>query len=1218
MAIKWQRGGGIDTSKIRWQGGVQQAPATPNERLTQSGLAQFSKGVYESSPLGIPMSKIIDVGQKLGKFNPYEQLVAKPIRGKLHEKMYGEKEPETAEELAAQMERIGTPTARGTKFARAAGGAAPHLAAATPVFRGAGMLAKAAHLPGFIGTVGGGAGYEAISSLVEGKPEETAPRALAGGAGALLFHGLGKAGATLTPKNIPGAERIGSALAGYSAGKLLSPKDEEAALLYGGLGGVLPFKRSEVPQWAKDKFSSRLVNSMIKPRRGEFNFGKNPGLEIARQGLVSKDLPGLLTKVSKRGVDVMSKIDTIIADASKRAGFSDYSDALRPLAAATAKALRSPFSNKTVINKLHEVVLDLQGWGPDPRTGKIVRYRQVDFKRLNAQEALEIKRQMGKLADWATEDYVAKKIVNNALRRSYHTMGSNLNRHVAKVGHGNLRGLMMSEANLISAEQAIRNRITAIEKTDLLAGSRLGVIFGSLIGMPLGNVPGALQGAILGGAVEKAMGSPIVRTKVAAWLQGQPLGAKAAFFRQFPQLQPILQKAGVYIKNIKPGMTIEDVSGKDFGVKKKPVEKEIIPSVNLLRKYSQEHGIAIEDMQPYHIREAWLAVPGAEKPKLDFHHDVATKGWASRLREEILYAPQHKWDVNQFQHYISQRTSAIERQHYKLDEFLRGKESVTAQELIGHMDSVGVPNIITKKYSTPTSEKLTPTEIQKTQDKAVAISMRNAWIPYAKWSVADRRLFNSYISKVEEAGVRLANLKDPRWKQYAKKVFPSIKDSYSEDLILAPDRPVAEHEQYVEKAKQHLFPEKARQGLTLEETEAKEVVDLAEEMFTHDRKRAFYTGGHWNDYNTLVSLRSFITKKGNEKIYKQFETQSDWIEHAVKRGEPDFIKLSLMRRKSDYDSNELRSLKDDLKTMWNHYYPENAVEAYFNNRLELFKAWKIFGKNPDVPAADKKFFKDAIIRSCQLWRQIKTDDPVIENLEHATYSSPLLKHWIELGIKRGLYEASVKGATRYVGGSPEEQIMSWGTDGFSWRHVLTENGMRIKMKMRNVLTEDPIDVAMPDFNSMRISAAGEGSGWETYEGINSVRAMLPANLKHKAVMLNKRIKLEKEGIWMPRAEFYQKIYGEMQQHAMKKVLGQLIHRMKLRGYAVPEKTMTVEPYEMEARLEGLQVPTKRLSESPSIRLTEQMRKFIIKNGMYLLTVPMMGAAAALKDEEQAQ
>lgn len=563
-------------------------PAQPefSQQLTGSGQAQFLKGAWESKPMGIPLGNVYDFTEKVNPTRALMELL-KPGLDRLTQNFAGVKIPTTREEIEATLSKVGPAVSKGTKFAKAAGGAAPHLAAALPFFKGAGLLAQGMRLYPIIGTAGGGAAYEATSALIEGnKPEDIGARALIGAGSAAMFHGLGKIGATVIPKKIPSAERIGSALAGYAAGKMLSPRDEEGALFYGALGGVLPFKRSELSPKFKQKTASRLVNSLIKPRRGEFNWGRDPGLEIAKQGLVSKDLPGLLAKVQKRSGDIMGQIDRIISDAQAKVGGADYSDALRIIDEAINKSLTSPLSNKIVINRLQEIMFDLKGQIPDPNNiGGVIQIRPIDFTKLLPREALEVKRQLKTMTDWANPDYNARKIVNNTLRKVYHKIGTKLAAHVDKgLPPGktrNLRNLMLSESNLITAESSIKRRISAMQNVGDLYGTKLGLAFGSIIGLPTGT---SLQSAIIGGLVEKTLTSPAVRTKVAAMLMGQPLGAKAALYRKYPGLEAIINKSITGIKKIKPGATIEDVSGEEFGTK--PTGKGVkIPAVikNYLR-----------------------------------------------------------------------------------------------------------------------------------------------------------------------------------------------------------------------------------------------------------------------------------------------------------------------------------------------------------------------------------------------------------------------------------------------------------------------------------------------------------------------------------------------------------------------------------------------------------------------------------------------------------
>jgi hypothetical protein len=197
-------------------------------KLAKSGIAQFTKGLYESVPFG------------------------KRVVGMLP----------NASEIQKTQNLIPQPTSVGTQVARAVGQTAPDLAMSTPFLRGAGLIPKIGKSAIAQGVTGLGA-YGAAKAAVTGQPVlPTAGKyALSGAA-----YGIGgKAGATLIPKALPFAERIGTGIGtGLTNVFTGDPKEWAANFIFGaGTGSISPTERANVNKAIAPKLDFETIGERI-------------------------------------------------------------------------------------------------------------------------------------------------------------------------------------------------------------------------------------------------------------------------------------------------------------------------------------------------------------------------------------------------------------------------------------------------------------------------------------------------------------------------------------------------------------------------------------------------------------------------------------------------------------------------------------------------------------------------------------------------------------------------------------------------------------------------------------------------------------------------------------------------------------------------------------------------------------------------------------------
>lgn len=333
----------------------------------------------------------------------------------------------------------------------------------------------------------------------------------------------GVAGAVLSPINkilgpAKGAKllpRIGSAMAESAA---YAPTEDPIGIgervkqgMFGALTPLIgkalgkPIEALEKsPELLKNQ-SARVVNSLIKPLLKDFSYGKNPGMGVAREGIVAKDFDELAQKIGQKKKDIGLEIrQTLIGNSGERI---DARQSLQSVDDAIKEASKSPKTNSSLIQRLNDLKSDILGYQYDPNGNVVSQRNLID---LTPEEALDLKQQVGDLTKW-TGNKSDDEMVNKALKKTYGVIKQRINQAVPAVKDLNER-----YADLLSAEVATKYRDKIMERQNLvslapkLTGA--GAVIGGLIS---GNVPVTVAGAVTP-LVDKAVSSPRFKTGLAS------------------------------------------------------------------------------------------------------------------------------------------------------------------------------------------------------------------------------------------------------------------------------------------------------------------------------------------------------------------------------------------------------------------------------------------------------------------------------------------------------------------------------------------------------------------------------------------------------------------------------------------------------------------------------------------------------------------------------
>jgi hypothetical protein len=393
-------------------------------------------------------------------------------------------------------------------------------------------------------------------------------------------------------------------------------KDVKDAVILGTLFPVGGAALKETGKFAKkfiggvteplrENMASRVVNSLVKPLLKDFSYGKNPGLGIAKAGIVGKSLDELAQNItiarSKIGQQIGNLLDSIPSQVKL-----NLEPALKYVEDAMNSAVKQ--NNTTLLNRLNEVKTAITSNLERESTElgeKIVSTGKKNLSSLTAKEAAKIKTEIGDLTKW-TGNLSDDQLINKALKQVYGNVRYNIQQAVNKVNPQmgrQLETLSEDYANLTSAEIATKYRDKLMQRQDLISlkGHLFGIGGALVTAISTGGaaIPAILMG-VSGSVLDKILSSPQVKTKFARWLMMSSKEEVNTIFNKIPTLKASFERIfGGNIddlKNMKAGLSIEDVSKKiSQNIDQKDVKlmTEFIDNVRLAKGKSKDLDIEI-------------------------------------------------------------------------------------------------------------------------------------------------------------------------------------------------------------------------------------------------------------------------------------------------------------------------------------------------------------------------------------------------------------------------------------------------------------------------------------------------------------------------------------------------------------------------------------------------------------------------------------------------
>lgn len=319
------------------------------------------------------------------------------------------------------------------------------------------------------------------------------------------------------PKFVQGAARVVAPLAGEiaeSAGKTaLQTGDEQAtkdAALWTSLLGGAGRVGSEIKSTLGKNVGSRIVNSLVKPNKSQFAYGKNPGKTLIEEGIVGNSFDDLERNIMTRRQEVGQLKQEALSKPEYSHVRLDVEDTLAPIDEALKEAQKAPRQNASLISRLQDAKSDILGEAVDA-SGNVTKTRK--FNNLSAKETDQLKQDIGQMTKY-TGNMSDDEKVNKALQGVYGNMRKKVEGAVPEV-----KKLNETYGGLLSAEQAVKNRAQVTERSNLMSlpGTQLASGGATTAALLTGNITtSALVGLGLAGA-EKALKTPATATRLAKW-----------------------------------------------------------------------------------------------------------------------------------------------------------------------------------------------------------------------------------------------------------------------------------------------------------------------------------------------------------------------------------------------------------------------------------------------------------------------------------------------------------------------------------------------------------------------------------------------------------------------------------------------------------------------------------------------------------------------------
>lgn len=305
------------------------------------------------------------------------------------------------------------------------------------------------------------------------------------------------------------------------------------------LGGTFPIVGktfsflNRAAQPVKQGFSSKLINSLIKPSAKYFEYGKNAGRGVAREGITFNTFEKGIEKISTRLNEIGQKISLGVSNYKNK--YTILPNLLSPIDDAISKLSKAPETNASAINRLQGTKNDAKNY---------LNNLISDSNFINSESLWNFNKFIGELAKF-TGNPSDDKIINSAIKQVYGKTKNELN----KITQGTIIGLKERYADLLTA------KIVMEQRTNVIAGQNIVKFIPKMIGAG-GIIAGAasfnpitIAGSLAYFGVDKLFSSAIFKTNLAKWLYKASNVEREELMMSVPILRNTLER--IFGKNEK-------------------------------------------------------------------------------------------------------------------------------------------------------------------------------------------------------------------------------------------------------------------------------------------------------------------------------------------------------------------------------------------------------------------------------------------------------------------------------------------------------------------------------------------------------------------------------------------------------------------------------------------------------------------------------------------
>lgn len=258
----------------------------------------------------------------------------------------------------------------------------------------------------------------------------------------------------------------------------------------------------------------RIINSLIKPLKKDFSFGKDPGRGVAEEGIVAGDMEELASKIKERVSHYGKLIGQASRDATEMGVKISLPDFTRPIDEAISKAMESPRSNRSIIERLMDIKADLLK-ETSLADGSMLNLRKLED--MTPEEVFKLKSDVADLTRW-TDNQSADTVVNRALRTAYGETQEALSKALEDAGFTGIRDVNDRYADLVTAAKSTEYRDKILQRQNIISlGSKATGFMGAMTDLVAsgGTAIGAILKGVTLGALDQYMSAPGFKTRFA-------------------------------------------------------------------------------------------------------------------------------------------------------------------------------------------------------------------------------------------------------------------------------------------------------------------------------------------------------------------------------------------------------------------------------------------------------------------------------------------------------------------------------------------------------------------------------------------------------------------------------------------------------------------------------------------------------------------------------